>query len=179
MQDVIAGHQATTLSGNRKVFLAGPFKGLIDPATGLMHPFHQRRFEALIEFFEKRNFDVHNAHRREKWGACFMAPEECTRIDYDEIAAADLIVAMPGSPASPGTHVELGWASALGKPIVLLLEPDAQYAFLVRGLHTVTRVAHVTLDGETGHLDRIAEAIASMPFPGRPAGEERPRRSVP
>lgn len=118
---------------------------------------------------------MHNAHRREGWGARFMEPEECTRIDYDEIASSDLIVAMPGSPASPGTHIELGWASALGKPLILLLEPDAEYAFLVRGLHTITRVAYVVLDGETGHLDEVVKAASLMLSPERMVERERPQ----
>jgi nucleoside 2-deoxyribosyltransferase len=69
-----------------------------------------------------------------------MAPEECTKIDFDEISACDRFVAYPGAIASPGTHVELGWASALGKDITLLLQDGVEYAFLVRGLPVLTRV---------------------------------------
>lgn len=63
-----------------------------------------------------------------------MEPSECTRIDYNEIASCDAFIAFPCAPASPGTHIEIGWASAWKKPIVLLLEKGREYAFLVRGL---------------------------------------------
>lgn len=44
-----------------------------------------------------------------------MTPQQCTKIDFEEISTCDLFVAFPGSPASPGTHIEIGWASALKK----------------------------------------------------------------
>ncbi|EAU64711.1 putative (deoxy)cytidine deoxyribosyltransferase [Stigmatella aurantiaca DW4/3-1] len=108
-----------------------------------MHAPDQARFQGLIHFFEQRGLRVFNAHRRELWGREFMKPEECTRLDFEEIQSSDAFVAFPGAPASPGTHVELGWASAMRKPVILLLEEGKEYAFLVRGLHTVTDVTSI------------------------------------
>ncbi|UQX03459.1 nucleoside 2-deoxyribosyltransferase [Streptomyces sp. RerS4] len=142
------------------VFLGGPFKGIVDPATGEMDKKHRRRFEALLDRLDSEGHVVHNAHRRESWGAAFLTPEECTRLDFDEISASDVFVAFPGAPASPGTHVELGWASAMGKPVVLLLEPDAEYAFLVRGLHTVADVTVITVgDDDLALADQVSAAV--------------------
>ncbi|ALK34578.1 nucleoside 2-deoxyribosyltransferase [Burkholderia plantarii] len=135
----------------KRMFLGGPFKSLVDPATGTMSAEHINQFGRVIEHFEGRGWDVHCAHRREKWGREFMTPEQCTRIDYEQISQCDYFVAFPGAPASPGTHIELGWASALGKPIVLLLEAGRDYAYLVQGLHTVTRLERV--EYRNGDLD--------------------------
>lgn len=131
-----------------KIFLAGPFKALVDPALNRMSPKAVAMFEPLITHFEALGWEVHSAHRRESWGREFMAPDECTKIDFDEISACDRFVAYPGSPPSPGTHVELGWASALRKDITLLLEDGVEYAFLVRGLPVLTRVRHFSYTGE-------------------------------
>lgn len=127
-----------------KVFLAGPFKSLVNTETGRMDDKHKSVFVNLIAFFEDLGYAVHNAHKREAWGERFMAPEECTRVDFEEIGSCDHFVALPGHPASPGTHVEIGWASALGKPVTLLLEENKEYAFLVRGLHAVSDVRIVS-----------------------------------
>ncbi|GAA3048094.1 nucleoside 2-deoxyribosyltransferase [Actinokineospora globicatena] len=140
------------------VFLGGPFKALVD-VDGVMRPAERARLEAIIAGLEAAGHKVYNAHRREKWGAEFLTPQECTRLDLDEITASDVFVAFPGSPASPGTHIEIGWASALGKPIVLLLEEGAEYAFLVRGLHTVAPVTYLTLTPGEDPTDRIVAAI--------------------
>lgn len=132
------------MGGEPRVFLGGPFKSLVD-SNGVMRRDERSRFEALIAGLEQAGYHVDNAHRRESWGAAFLSPEECTRRDFDEIKASDVVVAFPGSPPSPGTHIEIGWASALGKPLVLLLEADTDYAFLVRGLHTVAAVVYLEL----------------------------------
>ena len=117
------------------------------------------KYTSIIDFFETQGWDVHCAHRREHWGREFMEPSECTRIDYTEIAACDVFVAFPGAPASPGTHIEIGWASAWNKPIVLLLDEGAEYAFLVRGLSAVADVQMITIDPEQPTGPRILTAI--------------------
>ncbi|MGW0997784.1 nucleoside 2-deoxyribosyltransferase [Streptomyces sp. NPDC002523] len=143
----------------RRVFLAGPFKALVSQDTGVLENRFRTRFESLIHALEADGYEVYNAHRREGWGADFLTPDECTRLDYDEIRASDVFVAFPGAPASPGTHIEIGWASALGKPIVLLLEEGAEYAFLIQGLHTVADVHYVTLPAETDITTQVMTRI--------------------
>ncbi|MGW5735273.1 MULTISPECIES: hypothetical protein [Streptomyces] len=145
--------------GVTTLFLAGPFLQLLDPATGEMPPGTRAPFAALIEHFERQGFSVHNAHRREAWGAELMAPAECTPLDQEEIRKADVFVGFPGLPASPGTHIEMGWASAFDKPIVLLLEEGQEYAFLVRGLHAVATVEYVVFGDLKTALADIDEAV--------------------
>ncbi|TFV30112.1 hypothetical protein E4K10_46205 [Streptomyces sp. T1317-0309] len=127
------------------VFLAGPFMGLVNSATGRMPDLACRPFTVLIEHFEQQGIQVYNAHRREAWGKEVMAPAECTALDQKEIENADVFIAIPGIPPSPGTHIEMGWASAIGKPIVLLMDEgkEEEYGFLVRGLHAVATVEFV------------------------------------
>ncbi|NNB94888.1 nucleoside 2-deoxyribosyltransferase [Corallococcus exiguus] len=137
------------------VFLGGPFKALVSAETGEMREDEKARLLSLIQFFEQRGLRVFNAHRREAWGREFLTPEECTRLDFEEISSCDAFVAFPGSPPSPGTHVELGWASALRKPIVLLLEEGKEYAFLVRGLHTVSNVTSLYAKPGEDYIPRL------------------------
>ncbi|MFB6519241.1 nucleoside 2-deoxyribosyltransferase [Streptomyces sp. NPDC056401] len=153
----------------RSVFLAGPFKALVD-ANGAMNTQARTRFETLIERLEADGYHVYNAHRRESWGAKFLTPDECTRLDYDEISASTVFVAFPGHPASPGTHIEIGWASALGKPIVLLLEEGADHAFLVRGLHTVADVTYLTIGDTESLADEVLDTVNRLAGPGEAVG---------
>ncbi len=146
----------------RKVFLGGPFKSVIDPGTGQLYARERERLDALIRRLEGDGCEVHNAHRREGWGSAFMTPEECTKLDFTEISRCDVFVAFPGYPASPGTHVEIGWASAMGKPIILLLEDGREYAFLVRGLHTVARVTYLTFREDTDLGPEVSAAVLGL-----------------
>ena len=146
----------------RRIFLGGPFKASVDPATGTLLAAERARLEAVIDRLERDGHEVHNAHRREGWGAAFLTPEECTRLDFEEISGCDVFVAFPGAPASPGTHVEIGWASALGKPVVLLLEERAEYAFLVRGLHTIADVVFVPVGPDSDVAGLVAGALRDI-----------------
>lgn len=143
----------------KRMFLAGPFKLLVNPATGRMSDKDIKLFEDIILYFENKDWEVHSAHRREKWGQEFMTPDECTKKDYEEISRCDIFVAFPGSPASPGTHIEMGWASALGKPVILLLEKEGQYAFLVQGLNQVGNTTSISYSDYDLNPRWIEEAI--------------------
>lgn len=139
------------------IFIAATFKASCDPQTGeIAEPLKQQLIK-LTSFFRERGFTIHNAHQREGWGRNMMTPEECTRADFEDIKACQWFVALPGHPASPGTHIEIGWASALGKRIVLLLEVDKEYAFLVRGIHTVADVQYVYFENDEDCLAKLAE----------------------
>ena len=97
------------------VFVGGPFKGLIDPDTGVLAPHHRRRYEMLLELFDEYGWQVRNAHRTEGWGMSTVADRICTERDFDWMRTCDLFVAFPGQPASPGTHVEIGLGHRAGQ----------------------------------------------------------------
>lgn len=143
----------------KKIFLAGPFKSLVDSNTGVMSDASIGLFSVIIDYFEERGWEVHSAHRRENWGRDFMTPDECTLQDYGEIARCDYFVAFPGSPASPGTHMELGWASALRKPVIMLLQAEKTYAYLVQGLRQITQVESIEYNDNQIDPQRIEAAI--------------------
>ncbi|NQX26271.1 nucleoside 2-deoxyribosyltransferase [Microbacteriaceae bacterium VKM Ac-2854] len=144
------------------VFVGGPFFNLVNMADKSMAARDVERFTRLIDYFEALGATVYNAHRRESWGAEFLGPEEATELDYTEIAGSDLFVAFPGVPASPGTHVEIGWASAMGKPIILFLEREQKHTFLVTGLHSFANVEYVYFDDPTAVVDQLPAAIATV-----------------
>lgn len=148
------------MTKTKKVFLAGPFKGIVNPNTGVIDESEKQKILNLISFFEAKGFSVHNAHKREEWGRVYMSPEECTETDFNEIASCDLFVGFPGSPPSPGTHIEIGWASALQKPIILLLEEGREYACLVTGLHIIANVTVIPFKREDDYIQKIESYIS-------------------
>ena len=141
----------------KKIFIGGPFKQFIDPKKNRMNEEKKHMFLQLINFFNDRGYEIHNAHIREDWGQSFWAPDQCTKLDYDEIASSDVFLAFPGVPASPGTHIEIGWASALGKQVILLLEKGAYYAHLVKGLHTVGNVHYLEYEEPADYMIELAK----------------------
>ena len=118
---------------------------------------YKKMFLDLICFFKDRGYEIHNAHQREDWGENFWEPKECTKLDYKEISSSDIFIAFPGSPPSPGTHIEIGWASALNKKIILLLKNGDYYAHLVKGLHTIGDVHYIYYDHSYDYINKLID----------------------
>lgn len=144
----------------KKIFLAAPFKGLVDSKTMSMEESKKNEILNLINFLENRGYSVHNAHKREGWGKDFMTPEQCTSVDYEEIKKCDLFIAFPGIPASPGTHIEIGWASAFNKKIIFLLEDKREnYAFLVQGLYKIANVTYIVYHTSDEYYNELKKIL--------------------
>lgn len=136
-----------------KAFVAAPFAGLmkghqIDKSFASI-------LRAVIQQLRSVGFQTLNAHEQENWGESWTTPEISTVRDQKQIAAADLIVAIPGPPFSGGVHIELGWASAMGKPILVLLSRKTEYSQLVLGLPEVSH-AHLI------YYDQISEILCKL-----------------
>lgn len=151
----MTGH---TSSATATAFVAGPFRALLDD-DGIMRAEHRARYLGVIELLEGFGYHVHNAHQREGWGAQMMAADECTKMDFEQIRTCDLFVAFPGVPGSPGTHVEIGWASACRRRMILLLERDQDYAALVEGLVSMADVELVRYSSDADCLAQIRSVL--------------------
>ncbi|MGB8456004.1 MAG: nucleoside 2-deoxyribosyltransferase [Anaerocolumna sp.] len=139
-----------------KIFLAAPFKSLVDENNLIMDDKSKEQISNLIIYLENKGFHVHNAHKREQWGQQFMPPDQCTQIDFNQISDCDILIAFPGNPPSPGTHIEIGWASALDKRIFLLLhESINNYAYLIQGLHTVANITYIVYSTEEEYYKEL------------------------
>ena len=121
------------------IFVAFPFSQLIEEKTGLVHNEYIDFLDKLRKTILEEGHDVFLAHYRENWGKELMGPMECTPDDFLKMKGTDLVLAFPGCPISGGVHIELGWASALGKRLVLFLKDKWEYSPLVMGISTITQ----------------------------------------
>ncbi len=161
--------------GLARVFLGGPFEGAL--SRGRMDPVYRRLYAALIQGLEDGGLAVFSAHRNEGWGARLLPPGESTPADFAAVSACDVFVAIPGDPPSLGTHVEIGSASALGKPLVLLTAPGGARCALVRGIGSIARVRWVTLVPDRPDVDEVVRAVRGALVTGGQghlAGDGRP-----
>lgn len=140
------------------VFLAAPFKQLLNQDK-VVDSQSMSLIKDVMQLLEDADFVVDNAHQREGWGQHMMTPDECTTADFEAIKKCHMFMAFPGYPASPGTHIEIGWASAFDKPIVLLLKENTTYAYLVRGLGTVGRVKYLYYKDDADCLLKIKQFL--------------------
>ncbi|MGW1729051.1 nucleoside 2-deoxyribosyltransferase [Streptomyces sp. NPDC002306] len=145
------------------VFIGGPFKGAVNSKTGVLAHGLRNRYRRLIRFYEESGWEVLNAHREEGWGLSMVPAAACTERDFRWMSSCDLFVAFPGDPASPGTHIEIGWASAMGRPTILLLEEQGKHAALVTGLGGVApATTYLTYRQDPAFLASLSQATAAL-----------------
>lgn len=133
------------------VFLATPITPLLDENRRFRKE-AKNRLQVILETLRKQNVrKIFCAIEREMWGDELMPGVECTRLDLEALKASDLVVAFPHE--SFGVHVELGWAGALDKPVVLVTGTNTGFKSpLVEGLHTIVpsqTIEYLQKDNET------------------------------
>lgn len=133
-----------------RIFFAYPFTQLLNHQSGLIEKENIDFIMRVIKELKGMGHSVFSAQLREEFGAKLMNADSATYEDFNEMRSSDLVLAFPGQfPISGGVHVELGWASALGKRIILFLHKDQDYSPMVEGLHTVSNVKYISFGDES------------------------------
>jgi nucleoside 2-deoxyribosyltransferase len=134
------------------IFLGGPFQFALTKQgfDGKLRSLIIR----LLQELEDAGFQVLSAHRFESFGLMDVEgqSEKVAERDFQWMCQCDVFVALlplddDCKPVrSDGTCVELGWASALRKPIVVVRSTRHVYSHLITGLVAITSAS--TLDYE-------------------------------
>lgn len=139
------------------IFVGGPMQNAVS-VENRFNPEVRLLIEKVLNILEKNQYNILSAHRYENYGEMDVSgkyEQVCSR-DYNWMNACDLFAAVLPLDSngdvicSSGTSVELGWASAKGKPIILIRDVAPKYSHLVAGLNAVTRVAEVYINEKEG-----------------------------
>ncbi|MEU2226622.1 nucleoside 2-deoxyribosyltransferase [Streptomyces sp. NPDC018347] len=170
--------QQSGLLAGLDVFVGGPIQHAILPGGFVGHL--QDAIQTAIGIARDNGANVFSAHLVEKFGAetASFTPEQVSVRDLRWMRKCDVFV--PVLPLledgtlrrTDGTHVELGWATALGRPIVLITkQPFADSAsHLLKGLHRVGSVQAIDFDEFTEKPALLIDAVL--------AATERQREAV-
>ena len=156
-----------------RIFLGGPIQALA--GDGALLSSARQMIITASNYFSSAGAEVLSAHIIEEFGDLThkWTPIEVTRRDRDWMQKCDVFIALlPKSSdgklaRSDGTHVELGWASALGKPIILVVDSDVEgeTSHLVKGLGAVahvTRVDSQALRSDPGRVMKLANDVLRL-----------------
>ncbi|MFG6198188.1 hypothetical protein [Nonomuraea sp. JJY05] len=170
------------LSGLR-VFVGGPIQHALLPPGFDAEP--RELISSVIETVEASGATVLSAHRLEGFGKYTdrFTPEMVSVRDYGWMRECDVFV--PVFPVladgvllrTDGTHVEVGWASALGRPIVLItrLPFVASASHLLKGISSVGNVRAVDVEDfrrDPSHLVGEVLVAVGRQRPSVPVGTE-------
>lgn len=164
-----------------KVFLGGPIQFMIEDPVLLERM--KRAVRRLVRTLQDAGMEVFSAHLVESFGATTAdwQPHSIAERDLDWMRRCDVFVALLPSDGTgdlgrtDGTHVELGWASAMSKPIVLVTESRLahRYSQLVQGLHAVASVRRVELDELLGAPSSLVPVVREVHSAGARQAELR------
>ncbi|MFF3994205.1 nucleoside 2-deoxyribosyltransferase [Streptomyces cyaneofuscatus] len=152
------------------VFVGGPIQHAILP-NGFV-PELQDAIQTAISVAEENGANTFSAHRVEEFGeqTAAFTPEQVSVRDFRWMRKCDVFV--PVLPVledltlrrTDGTHVELGWATALGRPVVLITkQPFVDSAsHLLKGLHRVGTVRTIDFDQFLDKPSLLTEAVLGV-----------------
>jgi nucleoside 2-deoxyribosyltransferase len=129
-----------------RVFLATPSLRLTGPADGVFPLALRARVTALREALLNSGVRVFSSHHDQSWVARGVAESPRVPSTHRAVMTADVVVACVGSPLSSGVALELGWASAMRKPIILLVDRAVEHNPLVESLEEVCPVFPLAYD---------------------------------
>lgn len=148
------------------IYFATPISKHIIEETGKMD---DKTIELINLIYKKIKMKIDNckvflAAKEEKWGEVKITDEYCAIRDFNAIKNADHVIAILFEEMSDGVLVELGWASALGIPISLVIGENMNLSKLVRGIQYITecQISRINWDGHLNQIDCVIEKITSM-----------------
>lgn len=127
----------------KKIFIACPISKYLD-GNSLNEGF-ERFIKNVYNTCKLYTNNVFMALYREKYGKNRMKDDICTPLDYEEMKDTDIVIAIPED--SQGVAIELGWASAMNKKIMLIMDKEGNYSPLINALDTI------------GNVDKYIECI--------------------
>jgi len=184
-QEISAGghlNRQFPASPARTVFLGGPIQHALH--GGIFDGEMKEVLEIIIRALEEAGFTVLSAHRHEEFGKISMEGRSCevTERDFQWMLDCDVFVAVLPSVngellRTDGTCIELGWASALRKPVVMIRDSD-RVSHLMSGLRRVSLVSvlrYSLVKANPSHLvDEVTRALRIYEgSAGRPARKGR------
>lgn len=132
-----------------RIFLACPFTGYLrhDGSVPYIEPAFAQFIKGIDTALQNAGHEVFLALRVEEYGAKLRPPSVCTPFDMLEMQRADCVVAL--AEDSYGVHLELGWASAMDKPMVIVVPEGVRDTTpLLAGLTSVGRCIFVPAPAE-------------------------------
>lgn len=100
--------------------------------------------KSIVDLCREYSDNVFIALEREKYGKLRMLGDTCTPDDYNRMKESTYLIAIPED--SMGVSVEIGWASADKKDIILILDKNYKASEIVKHIHTVTDGDKLVID---------------------------------
>jgi nucleoside 2-deoxyribosyltransferase len=96
-------------------------------------------WESITAALEKSGHEIFSAHRREEWGTKLDPPDAALVADLGGLRWSEIVIAYVGDPPSPGVQLELGYALALERRLIIFIDVGQAEPYLIRGMPAAGR----------------------------------------
>lgn len=147
------------------VFVAARFTTAFKSST--FDPLLKEKIEAIHEVIQGLGITLYSSHITEKFGKALEIPYDFVRRDISQISLCDIFVTLLDEDFSTGVYIELGWASFLGKKIIIFIPQgfDIDKTPMIRGLSALTRycqlISYSDIDTLKANLKSELQAFVS------------------
>ena len=149
-----------------KVYIAAPFGSM---ATSIPHRIYGEItdseyisfLETIEEVAKERGLETHLPHRdTNQWGKSYHTPKYITKMNWNAVQSSDLLIVYP--QRSRGVHVEIGWGSATGKDLIILLNENEESSDVVEGLSALTNIMTIRFNTIKDLKEKLNKAIIEI-----------------
>jgi hypothetical protein len=138
-----------------KVFLSAPLTQYVDPNDPSAMDHFRTHWSRIASALERNGHEVFSAHKREAWGSNLDSPESALKADIAGLIKSKLVIAYIGHPPSPGVQLELGYAIATHKQMLIFVDFGQKEPYLVRGFSGLP-------NAEVIDIERLSEIKLSL-----------------
>ena len=135
------------MADKNEIMLASPI-GKYLTQEGVKEDFGQAMKE-IYSYIENYTDKIAFSLKREEYGKKKMWGDVCTPLDYEDIKNCKYLIAFPED--SCGVAVELGWASAMQKEMLVFVDENHRTSELVKYINLVTSAKVVTINTINGY----------------------------
>ncbi|MCL2859560.1 MAG: hypothetical protein FWF46_03100 [Oscillospiraceae bacterium] len=148
--------ELTKVKKEKGVFIACPISKYLT-SDGIEKDF-EIFIKEVLELCKKYTSNVFLALEREEFGKNKMWGDTCTPYDFKKMQETEYLIAIPED--SMGVAVELGWASAMNKEILLILDKKYKTSELVKYIHTIISGIKTEIDtSENGYKNEKEKVL--------------------
>jgi nucleoside 2-deoxyribosyltransferase len=149
-----------------RVYIAAPFRRHTNEMEG--RQYGQITDSELIYFFERiekvildSGFETCLPHRdKGSWGKRYIQPADVAKMCFDSISDCDIVVVL--AERSRGVHIEIGFAAAAKKPLLIFLKEGEVESGFYAGLDKQTKTKLVRYKDEKDLSSKLRIALANM-----------------
>jgi len=143
------------------VFVSARFTTALQP-DGKFDEELKKRIEAVHEAVTEMGMTVVSSHIREEFGRKKIEAVDFVERDIKDISECNLFILLLDEVISGGAFTELGWASLLDKPIIILVPEtcDIKGTFpMIEGMHRIAQCEIVKYENICKLKDNLKKAL--------------------